>query len=90
VDTDVAFGAKAVGDSLLGIAFEFDADADDAFFVAEKSFRFFLHEGFHGRGEVEVDAGDNQFVLMGGSVHMTHNSSVVGLTNGKVAGLPEP
>ena len=71
VNADVAFGGETVGDGLSRIAFEFDADADDAFFVAEQAFRFFTHESFEGWSEFEVDAGDDQFVLIGMSVHVT-------------------
>jgi hypothetical protein len=71
VDTDVAFGRKPIGDGLLGVAFKLDADADDALFVSEQAFCFILNEGFEGRGEFEVNAGDDQFVLMGMSVHVT-------------------
>lgn len=71
VDADVALGGESIGDGLLGITFELDADADDAFFVAEQTLCFFLDEGFEGWGEFEVNAGDDQFVLMSMSVHMT-------------------
>lgn len=71
VNADVAFGGESVGDGLLGVAFELDADADDAFFVAEETVGLFLDEGFEGRGEVEVNAGDDQFVLMSMSIHGT-------------------
>ncbi len=46
VDADVAFGGESVGDGLLGVAFELDADADDALFVAEETVGLFLDEGF--------------------------------------------
>ena len=71
VDGDVTLGREPVGDGLLGIALELDADADDAFFVAEKAVGLFLHEGFEGGCKFEVDTGDDQFVLMGVSVHGT-------------------
>lgn len=62
VDGDVAFGGKAVGDVLLVVAFEFDAQADDAFLMAEEAIGFVVHELLQGGGEFEVDAGYDEVV----------------------------
>jgi uncharacterized protein len=66
VDDDVALGGEAVVDVLLRVALEFNAEADDALFVAEEAFRLVAHELFQRRGEIEVDAGYDDVV---GAIH---------------------
>lgn len=44
VDGQVAFGGEAMGDVLFGVAFQFDAQTDDAFLVAEEPVNLFVHE----------------------------------------------
>lgn len=72
VDGNVALGGEAVGDVLAGIALELDAYSNDALFVAEQSVGFFLHKGFERRGEVEVDARDDQILRF---IVITHTFS---------------
>ena len=66
VDDDVALGGEAMLDVLLGVALEFDADADDALLMAEESLSLVVHELFQRRSEFEVDAGYDDVV---GLVH---------------------
>ena len=46
------------------------ADADDALLVTKQSISFFTHENFERRGQLEVNAGDDQFVVVL-SVHVS-------------------
>jgi short-subunit dehydrogenase len=64
VDFDVTLGLEPVCDRLAGVAFEFYADAHDALLVTKQSVGFLLHKRLKRRGEVEVDAGDDQFVVI--------------------------
>lgn len=70
VDRDVALGLEARADGLLGVAFELNADAHDAFFMTKQSFRFLLHENLERRSQLEMDAGNDQFMLVL-SVHIS-------------------
>ena len=70
VDRDVALGLEARADGFLGVAFELDADAHDAFFMTKQSFRFLLHESLERRSQLEMDAGNDQFMLIL-SVHIS-------------------
>lgn len=66
VDGDVALGGESMGDVLLGVALELDAQADDALFMTEEAGGLVVHELFQRRGEIEVDAGYDDVV---GVVH---------------------
>jgi hypothetical protein len=59
---DMALGSEAMFRILLGIAFNFYANPHNLFFVAKESFGFVVDECFKGRSEIQVDAGDYQFV----------------------------
>lgn len=66
IDDNVAFGGEAVFDVLLHVAFELNAEADDALLVAEEAIGLVVHELFQRRGEIEVDAGYDDVV---GAIH---------------------
>lgn len=70
-DGDMTFRGKTFCNRLFRIALEFYAYARYPLLMSEQSLGFFLDKGFQGRGEVEVDAGDDQFVLRSMSVHGT-------------------
>jgi len=60
----MAFGLEPGGDSFLGIAFEVKADAHDLLLVAEQTLGFFLDEGFERRSQLEVNPGNDEFMLV--------------------------
>jgi len=64
VDFDMTLRLESRADFLLGIAFKFHADAHDALLVTKQSFGFLPHKRLERRCEVEVDAGDDQFVVI--------------------------
>ena len=69
VDTHMAFGDEAVVHRLFRVTFQLHSDANNALFVSKQSLHFFTNERFEGRGEFEVNAGNDQFVLVVLSVH---------------------
>ena len=70
VDGDVAFGFEAGANGFFGVALQLNADAHDALLVAKQSFGFLLHEGFERRSQLEMNAGNDQFVVVL-SVHVS-------------------
>ena len=78
---DMGLGDELVGDVMLAIALQFDADPHDVSLVPEKSLRLLLHVVLQGGGELEVDTGHNDFV---GFVVVVHGFSF-GLTDTKGA-----
>lgn len=62
MDFNMPLGREAMFRVLIGIAFDFYANPHDLFFVAKESFGFVVDECFEGRSEIQVDAGDYQFV----------------------------
>ena len=70
VDRNVALGLEARADGFFGVAFELNADAHDAFFMTKQSFCFLLHKGLERRSQLEMDAGNDQFMLVL-SVHIS-------------------
>lgn len=70
LDFDVTLGLEPVGDRLVAVALQFHADAHDAVLVTKQSFRFLSNKRFKGRGEFEVNSGDDEFVAVL-SVHDT-------------------
>ncbi len=64
IHRDMPFCGEAVGHILLGIAFQFHAHADDALLVAEETVRLVVDELLQRGGEIEVDAGYDQVVVI--------------------------
>ena len=64
IHRDMALCGEAVGDGLLRIALEFDPHTDDSLLVTEEAVGFVMNELLQGRGEFEVDAGDDQVVVI--------------------------
>lgn len=64
VDLDMALGLEARANFFLGVALKFHADAHDALLVTKQSLSFLPHKRLERRCEVEVDAGDDQFVVI--------------------------
>jgi hypothetical protein len=62
VDGDVPFGLEARANVFFGVAFQLNADAHDALLVAKQSFGFLSHKRFERGGQLEMNAGDDQFV----------------------------
>lgn len=62
VDGEVAFGGEAMGDVLFGVALELDAQANDAFLVAEEPVNLFMNELLQRGSQIEVDAGYDEVV----------------------------
>lgn len=73
VDGDVALGFEAGADGFLRVALQFNADAHDAFLVAKQSFGFFADKGFERRSQLEMNAGDDEFV----GILAVHNPAYV-------------
>ena len=69
VDHEMTLGREALPRGLLRVALQFHPDADDPFLVAEQSLHLLHHVRFHGRGEVEVNSGDDYFVRLVSLVH---------------------
>ncbi len=70
IDLHVPLGNKSLaGVAGLQVAFELNANAEDAFFVAEKAVGLFGDKRFERRRQLEVDAGYYQFVCFVLSVH---------------------
>ena len=63
------FGDEAIAHGLFRVAFQLHADAYDALLVSKQSLHFFTYERFEGRGEFEVNTGNDQFVLVVLAVH---------------------
>jgi len=68
-DIHMAFGDESIGHGLLWITFQLHADADYSLLVPKQSLHFFTDERFKRLGEFEVNAGDDQFVLVVLAVH---------------------
>ena len=62
LDFDVAFGGETR--DLSRIAFKFEAKSHDAVFMTKQSGGFLLHERLQRRREVQVNAGNNDFVMI--------------------------
>lgn len=64
MDLDVAFGGELRAYFCGAVALQFHADANNAFLVAKQSFGFLADERLERRGQVEVNAGYDQFVVV--------------------------
>jgi hypothetical protein len=64
MDLDVALGRELHADRGVTVAFQLHAEAHDAFLVAKQSLGFLAHVRLEGRGEFEVNAGYDQFVVV--------------------------
>jgi hypothetical protein len=64
VDGNMTLGLESGGDGFLTVELQFYADPHDAVLVTKQSIGFLLHKHLKGWGEVEVDAGDDQFVVV--------------------------
>lgn len=64
LNDDAALGLEPGGDTFLGIALQLHTNAHDALVVAKQSVGFFTDKGFQGRGQIEVNAGYDQFVIV--------------------------
>jgi hypothetical protein len=62
VDLDVAFGRELHADRRVTVAFQLHADADDSLLVAKQSLGFLPDKRLERRCQVEMNAGDDQFV----------------------------
>lgn len=76
----MAFGNEPTVDRLFGVTFQLHADADDPLLVSKQSLDLFTDERFERGGEFEVNAADDNFVLVVVSVH---DCVFVGLTDRK-------
>ena len=64
VNFNVTLGLEPGCDLFFRVALEFHTDAHDALLVTKQSFGFLPHKRLERRCEVEVDAGDDQFVVV--------------------------
>jgi hypothetical protein len=64
VDLNMALGLELGADCRHAVAFQFHADPHNAFLVSKQSFGFLADKRLERRGQVEVDAGYDQFVVV--------------------------
>lgn len=69
VNGHMTFSNESTAHRLFRIAFQLHADAYYALLVSKQSLHFFTNERFEGGREFEVNAGNDQFVLVVLSVH---------------------
>jgi hypothetical protein len=76
VDEDMPFGLEPGPDFFLGVVFQLYAQAHNVLLVAKQPIRFLANEGLQRRGQFEMNAGDDQFVI----VLSVHVAAVLWLT----------
>ena len=64
VDDHVALGLEPSGGRLIAVALQFHADAHDALLVSKQSLGFLADKRLEGRSQFEMDARDDQFVVV--------------------------
>ena len=64
VDLDVTLGRELHADGGVAVAFQFDAEPHNAFLVTKQSLGFLMDKRLQRRGQLEVDAGYNYFVVV--------------------------
>ena len=64
VNLDVTLGGELHPGSGAAVTGKFHPDPDDPFVVTKQSLRLLVHESLEGRGELEMNAGDDDFVVV--------------------------